>query len=96
MRAAITRRDNDVHVAIAGAVDLTCAREVSDTLTDALAHSKTLVLDLSAVDFIDSTGLAALVSKSVVKGADITVENPSPRVLRLLTITGVDRVVRVA
>lgn len=50
-----------------------------------------LVLDLSGVGFVDSTGIGAFVelaSEAEDQGATFEVRNPSPRVQRLLEVTG--------
>ncbi|MDO5627652.1 MAG: STAS domain-containing protein [Mobilicoccus sp.] len=54
-----------------------------------------LVMDLSRVPFIDSTGLGVLVGalRTVKRhGGDIRVVCANPRVLRVFTITGLDQV----
>jgi anti-sigma B factor antagonist len=57
-----------------------------------------LVVDLRHVDFIDSSGLRALLIERRRReraGGTIELSNPSPLVVRLLEVTGVDRVLRV-
>ncbi len=55
-----------------------------------------LVIDLSAVDFIDSTGLGVLVAtlKHVREaGGSLDVVTAAPRVLKVFTLTGLDVVI---
>jgi len=64
-------------------------------LTHLREQGPSLVLDLEAVQFIDSTGLGMLVS--VLKearhaGGIVRLINPNREVMRLLQITGLERV----
>lgn len=57
--------------------------------------SHRVVVDLSAVDFMDSSGLGALVSclKSARQaGGDLRIAAPSPQVLMVLRLSNLDRV----
>ncbi|HWE34758.1 MAG TPA: STAS domain-containing protein [Solirubrobacteraceae bacterium] len=83
-------------VAVAGELDLASARALSDTLTPELAAGKRVLLDLSGVTFIDSTGLAAIIN--AVNGADGAngsgprlelSANLRPQARRLMELTGV-------
>jgi anti-sigma B factor antagonist len=56
---------------------------------------RSLALDLSAVTFIDSTGLGAMVRiRNIALEFDkpLTLRNPSQRVVRLLQLAALDRV----
>ena len=57
-----------------------------------------LVVDLEGVEFMDSTGLSALVSglmRTSESGGGMTVVCTRPQVLRLLALTGLDQVLKV-
>ena len=57
-----------------------------------------LILDLSAVSFMDSSGLGLIMGRySVMKelGGDMTVWNPSPETRSILTLAGMERLVRI-
>ena len=59
---------------------------------------KTLILDLSAVSFMDSSGLGLIMGRySVMKelGGDMTVWNPSPETRAILTLAGMERLVKI-
>ena len=59
---------------------------------------KTLILDLSAVGFMDSSGLGLIMGRySVMKelGGDMTVWNPSPETRAILTLAGMERLVKI-
>ena len=77
-----------------GEVDLATAEELSQAGA-ALLHDgpRTLTLDLRAVSFMDSTGLAALVTlnnHTAQAGGQLSIRDPSPRVRQVLRITGLD------
>lgn len=79
---------------VEGEVDLATTEELSRIAGDALeAGATTLVLDLAAVTFMDSSGLAVLVAlnnQTTQAGRALVVRNPTPRVLEVLRITGLD------
>ena len=50
-----------MRVCISGEVDLSWSRAVRRAVLDALATGKPVAVDLSAVEYIDSSGIAALV-----------------------------------
>lgn len=50
-----------VLVRLRGEVDLSWSQQVRHAVLDALAHADVVGVDLSAVDYIDSSGIAALV-----------------------------------
>lgn len=54
---------------------------------------RSFVIDLSAVDFMDSTGLAALMSclKSLGGEGQIVLAGPSAKVMKLFTLTRLDK-----
>jgi anti-sigma B factor antagonist len=77
--------DEQTHlIAVRGEVHVSTAPEFSERLNDAIAKGKTgVVIDMTDVEFIDSTGL------SVLQGAlALAVSNPT--VLRLFEITRLD------
>ena len=85
---------------LVGAVDLVSKGEVLDAGRAALEtpDCQTLVLDLSEVSFLDSTGLGALVELRNLAQANnqvVTIRNPSERASRVLAITGLDAIFRV-
>ena len=58
-----------------------------------------LILDLSAVSFMDSSGLGLIMGRySVMKelGGEMTVWNPSPETRAILTLAGMERLVKIA
>lgn len=59
---------------------------------------KRLYLDLSAVDFMDSSGLGLIMGRYALMkelGGDLVVKNPCPGVERVIKLAGLERFVRV-
>ena len=86
-------------LSVAGEVDLATAPRLREALATMVAegHLK-VVVDLTDTDFLDSTGLGALVTglKRVrAKGGDMKVVCTSPRVCKVFEITSIDKVVPV-
>lgn len=91
-----SERDGCAVVAVEGEVDLATAPRLREALSDAVAtgHLR-LVVDLTATEFLDSTGLGALVTglKRVrAKGGEMRVVCTSARVCKVFEITGIDKV----
>lgn len=86
--------DHSVVIKVAGEIHATTAPEFSERLNEAIAGGKTgVILDLTGVDFIDSTGLSVLLNGlrrvTRVRGA-MVLACANPTVLRLFEITRLD------
>ncbi len=81
-------------LAVTGEVDLSTAGDLAEAGLAALAAGAAVVIvDLSGVTFLDSTGLAALVTinnRARHDGAALIVARPQPRIRQLFHITGLD------
>lgn len=81
-----------VELALRGEVDAATARRGIDLLVAADPRpGDTVTFDLSAVDFIDSSGLSMLLkvrSYLDVMGCRLALANPSAPVVRVLELTG--------
>jgi anti-sigma B factor antagonist len=93
----VVRADDTVTVALHGEVDVLTVDQVRRTLTDALAERpKAVVVDLTRLTFIDSTGLGALVfGFQRARDADVAfrLAHPSPAVHQILVLSGLLEVV---
>ena len=92
--------ENDVGVVVVrGEVDLATVSPLRDAIAEHLASGCThLLLDLTGVTFIDSTGLGVLVGTSKKArglGGSLRVVCQNPRILRLLAITGLTKTLAV-
>ena len=88
--------DDTVTVTVTGEIDLGNAESLYKALTEALAPGSPVIVDLSAVGFIDSRGLSALVrARHEVVQADETAAAPilvvpSESVARLFELAGTE------
>ena len=86
-------------VRVVGEIDLETAPALESRLVE-LAGSGTRVVtvDMAEIDFIDSTGLHALVvgyRALRALGGDLLVQSPSRNAVRILELSGLDKVVKV-
>jgi anti-sigma B factor antagonist len=82
-------------VEVSGEVDVYAAPELRERLTEILTDGRSVVVDLTEVGFLDSTGLGALVSartSAAERGASLPLVCTHERILKLFTITGLDGV----
>jgi anti-sigma B factor antagonist len=80
---------------VRGEVDLASAPKLAAALGDLIDRGHTrLAVDLSAVEFIDSSGLGVLVGslkRLREEGGDLVLCGASPPVLRIIELTGLER-----
>jgi anti-sigma B factor antagonist len=85
-------RTHVIHVK--GEIHVATAKEFAQRLDDAIAHEASqIVLDLTEVEFIDSTGLTVLLNglRSItLRGGRLALAISNPTVLRLFEITRLD------
>jgi anti-sigma B factor antagonist len=85
-------RTHVIHVK--GEIHVSTAKEFAQRLDDAIAHEASqIVLDLTEVEFIDSTGLTVLLNglRSItLRGGRLALAISNPTVLRLFEITRLD------
>jgi anti-anti-sigma factor len=82
-------------VAVTGEIDISTAGAFEDALRGAIESSKQVVVDLSGVRFMDSTGLGVLMRAHKHQdeaGAFLRLAAPSDRVVRILDVTQLDTV----
>lgn len=79
-----------------GRIDLLSASEVRQTLVDLIAAgNRYIVIDLAEVPFIDSTGLASLISglkAARLVGGDVRIARPKQQAKMLFELTRLSRV----
>jgi anti-sigma B factor antagonist len=82
-------------VAVAGEMDLATSGPLAQALTEVLETKPVTVrLDLAEVSFLDSSGIRCLVGvaeRATAVGGHLVVRNPTPMVLRVLELCGVDQ-----
>ena len=86
-------------VTLPAEIDVTNADTVRDELLAALNQSAVLLIaDMSTTDFCDSSGVSAMVRvfrRAVSGGSALRLAVSTPSVQRVLSITGIDRLVDV-
>jgi anti-sigma B factor antagonist len=90
---AIETKGETTVVGVDGDLDVYTAPRLKETLEQAMPGDKRLVLDLSGVQFIDSTALGVLVGAlqfSQSNGSDFRLVVGDPFLLKIFRITGFD------
>jgi anti-sigma B factor antagonist len=82
-------------IRVAGEIDVYSASQLRETVLNLIANSVTHVIaDLRGVEFLDSTGLGAIVGAHkrlrTIEGSLILTSSPD-RIMRLFRITGLDQ-----
>jgi anti-sigma B factor antagonist len=96
LRLDVTERDGWAVLAVGGEVDVATAPRLREQLISLVNQgSHRIVVDLTAVDFLDSTGLGVLVGalKRVrTHDGDLSLVCDEPRILKVFEITGLTKV----
>jgi anti-sigma B factor antagonist len=98
MEASLVEVNGQVAVVVCGEVDLATAGALWEALQRAAVPSSTLVVDLSGTSFMDSSGLDVLLRARrhlATIGSTILLRSPHERILKLLEVSGLDRVLPV-
>jgi anti-sigma B factor antagonist len=94
------RRDGATVVSVAGELDLSTHEALGDRLVGVAEQGDPVIVDLSACEFIDSSGIRALLLGIRAAGAEedsarFAIAAPNQQVLRILEMTGLDTTVPV-
>jgi anti-sigma B factor antagonist len=84
-----------VVVALRGDLDITGAADAEAAISALVARRQSLIIDVSALDFIDCGALGALLRVRALArrgGGNVVLAAPQAHVLRLLALTGNDEV----
>jgi anti-sigma B factor antagonist len=85
------QRDGSIIVTAGGDLDIVTSPALDDCLTHARAAASRVILDLSAVDFMDTSALAVIVGhwkKLEAAGGGLSLAGPRYRYTKTLWITG--------
>jgi anti-sigma B factor antagonist len=92
----VEQRNGATVLTVLGSVDLTTAPELRERLVDLIAEGHLdIVTDLSGTDFLDSTGLGALVGamkRLRTRDGTMRLVCPAGPVRKVFSITSLDRV----
>ena len=89
-----TNRGGYVIAALSGNLGITSAPALREQILNLLRAASHLIIDLSAVEHADASGLAALVGsgrRARLLGGSLRLAAPSPEVARVLSATGMNR-----
>lgn len=99
MELNVSSRYQDDHtiVTIFGEIDLYTAPKLHSELAGLLAEGMPtrVIIDMSGVEFCDSTGMNVLLSclrRARERGGDLEIAAPKPAVRKILQVTGLDSV----
>jgi anti-sigma B factor antagonist len=82
-----------VEIRLSGELDLATVPQLRQVVDAHARHGQTMVIDLRAVEFIDSMGLASLVRarhRALARGARLELVAPGPSVYAVFTLTRLD------
>jgi anti-sigma B factor antagonist len=91
----VERRDDATVVVLRGDLDVATAPDLRTTLVDVIDEGARIVIDMQAVEFLDSAGLGILVGglkRARTRGGDLELVCSNSAVLKPLELTGLDRV----
>jgi anti-sigma B factor antagonist len=88
----VSVREGFVIVGLRGGLDVTGAADAEAAIMTLVARGQSLIIDMSALDFIDCCSLGALlrVQGLARRGGGVVLAAPQRHVLRLLALTGND------
>ncbi len=95
MKHEINDQDGAIVVSFIGDVDLQTSPDARGVLLDCVAKGKPILVDLSQVGYIDSSGVASLVEsfqKAKKAGQDLVLVSASDGALRVLKLARLDKV----
>ncbi len=99
IRNLFSEKNDRWEVKLIGDVDIETSQNLKESLYSILdENNKSIFINAEEVDYIDSTGLGMfikVVKKLKESGNDITFVNPKKNILKLFTITGLDKVFNV-
>ncbi|WP_374384959.1 STAS domain-containing protein [Dongia sp.] len=93
--ASVKEEQGKIVVALEGDIDLENAGDVRKALLASLKQKKDLLVDMSGVDYIDSSGIASLVEGLQVarkQKNELSLVAVSPRARRVLELARLDKV----
>ena len=95
MSGKVREENGKLVVALEGEIDLDRAPEVRRLLLDCTARGRDVLVDLSAISYIDSSGIASLVEalqSAVHGGSALGLVAVSPQALRVFELARLDKV----
>ena len=98
MKHSVREERGSVVVAFTGEVDLEHSPRAREILLEQVGRKRRVLVDLSGVDYIDSSGIASLVEafqKAKKAGTGFALAAPNAAALRVLELARLDRVFKI-
>lgn len=96
---SVTTVGDKAEVAVTGELDFHSAPKLRETILGLVADGNVdVIVDLSKLDFIDSSGLGILVAafnRTREEGGSLYLRSPSPQTSRVLEISGLNKLLSV-
>ncbi len=94
------RRDGTLILTLQGEIDHHSATQVRVRMDELIWREKPrkTVLDLSSIEFMDSSGLGLIMGRySLMQkiGGELTLRNPNPRIVKIFELAGLCRMVKI-
>lgn len=89
------KTDDGCVIYASGEIDLSNSQQLRKTILAALKTNQKVIVDLSGVKYIDSSGIASLVEGlqfSKTKGKEFILTKPSPQVSAIMELARLDKV----
>ena len=81
--------ENICTITLEGSIDALSSQELTQAVNDAAPNCEKMVLDMTKVDYISSSGLRAVVGANHLLGREnLTLRGLSPNVLEIFRLTG--------
>ena len=80
---------------VEGRLDTLAAPALLDELEQMDDHVDSLIFDFSELEYMSSMGLRALVNASKKVNGALVIKNVSPRIMSILSTTGLDNTIRI-
>ena len=95
-----TVTDGVLYVKLSGDIDHHSAKDARESVDNLIRRNNPaeLELDLSAVDFMDSSGLGLVLGrykKQTDMGGKMKIVNPTKRVMQILQLAGVEKIIKI-
>lgn len=93
-------REGNLYVLLRGEIDHHSAVSVRSSIDEKLyeLRPKKVVMDLSKIDFMDSSGLGLIMGRYALMqklGGEFLIADPSDRVLKILELSGLGRIIKI-
>lgn len=94
-KVVVDRRQSDVELRVIGEIDIATIKQLEEARDGAFADDPgTVVVDLSRVGFLDSSGLKFLLQTNELAqelGCELRIVRPAENVMKVFILTGADQ-----